>query len=249
MTARSERSPAAPPPRRPPPRGPPREGKQEGRRGRAPRGIRAPRPQPAARPGWHHAARALRPPAHAPLAARVGAAVPSPRPPHHGPQGKCAPGRAPTCGGNLRSPAHIPRGGGRGKGGVRLRAPSPPSSYYPVPAGFWANTNFSRSPPTPILSCSADSASRLPPELSLLGFLSPSLLPEWLRAGASSVRKRLALCSSGLPCGLALRPVRVPERWRSWQAAGGSSASRVLGYPRATQGPCVVVVLRSDRCS
>lgn len=127
MTARSERSPAAPPPRRPPPRGPPREGKQEGRRGRAPRGIRAPRPQPAARPGWHHAARALRPPAHAPLAARVGAAVPSPRPPHHGPQGKCAPGRAPTCGGNLRSPAHIPRGGGRGKGGVRLRAPSPPA--------------------------------------------------------------------------------------------------------------------------
>lgn len=54
-----------------------------------------PRPLPAARCplaaawlSWHHAVRA-RLPTHAPLAARVGAAVPGRRPPHHRPQGKC----------------------------------------------------------------------------------------------------------------------------------------------------------------
>lgn len=68
-------------------------------------------PLVAARLGWHHAARA-RPSAHAPLAARVGAAVPGRRPPHHRPQGKCVSRlRAPTCAWLL-----IYR---RGKGGVR----------------------------------------------------------------------------------------------------------------------------------
>lgn len=64
--------------------------------------ARAPCPLAAAWLGWHHAARAC-PPAHAPLAAPVGAAVPGRRPPHHRPQGKCV----------SRPRAHL-RGGERG---------------------------------------------------------------------------------------------------------------------------------------
>lgn len=125
---------------------------------------RSPRPRPAA--GWHHAARALRPPAHAPLAAHVGAAVPGSRPPHHGPPGKCAPSRVPTCRGRPRSLAHILGGGGRGKGGVRLCPPL--FTYYPVACGLLrevAEIKISPIvfPPRPILSRSIDSAYLLIP--------------------------------------------------------------------------------------
>lgn len=133
---------------------------------------RSPRPRPAAR--WHHAARALRPPAHAPLAAHVGAAVPGSRPPHHGPPGKCAPSRVPTCRGRPRSLAHILGGGGRGKGGVRLCPPSSPTTQSPVAEIKISPIVF---PPPPILSCSTDSAYALIPPNCHWWFFSQCLFP------------------------------------------------------------------------
>lgn len=155
---------------------------------------RSPRPRPAAR--WHHAARALRPPAHAPLAAHVGAAVPGSRPPHHGPPGKCAPSRVPTCRGRPRSLAHILGGGGKGKGGVRLCPPSSPTTQSPVAEIKISPIVF---PPPPILSRSTDSAYALIPPNCHWWFF-PNAFPravcsKTLRS-ASCVRERLALRSS-----------------------------------------------------
>ena len=104
-------------------------GGKEGRKaGAAVRSVKPATParSPLPGPAWHHAARALRPPAHAPLAAGVSAAVPGSRPPHHRPQGKCAPSRAPTCGRRL----------GTGEGGIRTCAPSTP---HLLPRRRWAS--------------------------------------------------------------------------------------------------------------
>jgi hypothetical protein len=155
----------------------------------------------AARLRWHHAARA-RPSAHAPLAARVGAAVPGRRPPHHRPQGKCVSQlRAPTCAWPL-----IYR---RGKGGVRPC----PRLYRLVPCrplGEVAEIKFHCPPPSPPFLVALT-----PHDLSPVGFLSRTspevfllgLLGRWdLGLGWS----RVSLCCR----------CTSPSSWLSWQAEG-----------------------------
>lgn len=132
---------------------------------------------------------------------------------------------------------------------------SPPQTrtYRPVLVGFWANKIFSRSsPPTSLLSCSADLPPAFPLELSL-GFLSLSLLLEYFATSGCLQRPKKArspLEWAALWSHAAPGPgPGAPAFLASGEGVGGSSAFRVLGYLRATQGTCVVVVLKSDRCS
>ena len=161
----------------------PRGGKEGRKAGAAVRSVKPATParSPLPGPAWHHAARALRPPAHAPLAAGVSAAVPGSRPPHHRPQGKCAPSRAPTCGRRPQVAGLHPLG--TGEGGIRTCAPSTPT-YYPVAGGLLGEVAEIKIspivPPRPTPSFLQHRLCLPPPPplplLSLVSSLSPSLL-------------------------------------------------------------------------